>query len=154
MCSGLLFMLLCQRALSAPAELPAEVLAPNPLKSFVDGVRREVDERWQENLEKLSSKLDRSRPSYTTKLGASFAPDGSLAGLEVLQSSGSVAFDDCILRSFREAAPFERPPASLLSGDRTTVLSFDFMLQLASPVVPPGQGSSSKPASSTSAGAR
>ena len=47
--------------------------------------------------------------------------DGSLASLAVVRSSGSERFDQAALTALRSAAPYPRPPASLLTNGLTQV---------------------------------
>jgi TonB family protein len=51
---------------------------------------------------------------------------GRLARLGVVQPSGRVAFDVIVLHAVESAAPFEPPPAQVLSSDRLFYLHWSF----------------------------
>lgn len=58
----------------------------------------------------------------TVVVGFSIAPDGSLAGVQVLQGSGNAALDRIATDHIRRAAPFPVPPEGAETG-----YSFEFV---------------------------
>ena len=104
--------------------------------SIGSGTRIEArprDRDWVSTVVTRISEADRktadgveARGSVTirVRIGA----DGSLDGVEVDQGSGSAALDERAIRAVRAASPFRPPPATLLSLEGYTELSFPLQL--------------------------
>lgn len=102
-----------------------------PYASYIERIRRQVNYWWQQNLDNLPSSVRLARDSYTSEVEVILNADGALEHISVSKPSGSPELDDCVVRAFRLAAPFENPPAGLVKPDgRVYLPEFDFTVQL------------------------
>ena len=74
----------------------------------------------------LSADDPRNEMNLSARFELHVAPDGAVAELRLLRSSGVEDFDRAVLESVRSAAPFEAPPTELLSADRRVHVRWDF----------------------------
>ncbi|MEQ1566247.1 MAG: TonB C-terminal domain-containing protein, partial [Myxococcota bacterium] len=102
-----------------------------PYAGYIQRIRRQVNYWWQQNLDNLGSSVRLSKSRYQTVVSVVLNADGALEHIEVIGESGSPELDDCLVRAFRVAAPFENPPAGLIEKDgRVYLPEFDFTLTL------------------------
>ena len=102
-----------------------------PDASYIERIRRQVNYWWQQNLDNLPSSVRLSRDEYTSQVEVILNADGALEHIEVTQAAGAPELDDCVVRAFRLAAPFENPPPRLVKPDgRVYLPEFDFTVQL------------------------
>ncbi|MCB9685911.1 MAG: TonB family protein [Alphaproteobacteria bacterium] len=102
-----------------------------PYASYIERIRRQVNYWWQQNLDNLPSSVRLARDQYTSGVEVILNADGALEHIEVSKASGSPELDDCVVRAFRLAAPFENPPPGLVKPDgRVYLPDFDFTVQL------------------------
>lgn len=102
-----------------------------PYASYMDRIRRQVNYWWQQNLDNLPSSVRLARDRYTTEVEVILNADGALEIISISEESGSVELDDCVVRAFRLAAPFDNPPEGLVQKDGRVYLSdFGFTVQL------------------------
>jgi outer membrane biosynthesis protein TonB len=102
-----------------------------PYASYLDRIRRQVNYWWQQNLDNMPSSVRLARDRYTTEVEVVLNADGALEIISVSGESGSVELDDCVVRAFRLAAPFDNPPEGLVQKDgRVYLTDFDFTVQL------------------------
>jgi outer membrane biosynthesis protein TonB len=102
-----------------------------PYAGYLERIRRQVNYWWEQNLDNLPSSVRLSRSQYTSGVEVVLDADGALEHIEVTTASGVVELDDCVVRAFRLASPFENPPAGLVKPDgRVYLPDFDFTVQL------------------------
>lgn len=102
-----------------------------PYAGYIDRIRRQVNYWWQQNLDNLPSSVRLAKSRYTTAVEVVLNADGALEHIEVAGESGSPELDDCVVRAFRLAAPFDNPPAGLVEKDgRVYLPEFHFTVQL------------------------
>ncbi len=102
-----------------------------PYASYMERIRRQVNYWWEQNLDNLPSSVRLSRSRYTTAVKVVLNGDGALELIDVTGPAGVAELDDCVVRAFKLAAPFENPPAGLVKPDgRVYLPDFDFTVQL------------------------
>lgn len=102
-----------------------------PYAGYMDRIRRQVNYWWQQNLDNLPSSVRLARDRYTTEVEVILNADGALEIISVSEASGSGELDDCVVRAFRLAAPFDNPPEGLIQKDGRVYLNdFGFTVQL------------------------
>lgn len=116
-------------------EKRGEMVALNTLKypyaGYMERIRRQVNYWWRQNLDNLPSSVRLSQSRYLTEVEVILNADGALEFIEVTGESGSDEVDDCVVRAFRLAGPFENPPEGLIQKDgRVYLPDFDFTLNL------------------------
>jgi TonB family protein len=88
---------------------------------YLNGVHNRVHEwftdRFLVSLDKLPPDDPLKAPTLVTALEIAFAPDGHVAQMGVLRSSGLAAFDASALESFARGAPFAATPEEIRSSD-------------------------------------
>ncbi len=98
---------------------------------YLERIRRLVNHYWQQNLDNLPSSVHMGRPRYHTTVEVVLNADGALELIEVTKESGVGELDDCVVRAFRAASPFENPPAGLVEKDgRVYLPTMDFTVEL------------------------
>ncbi len=98
---------------------------------YMERIRRQVNYWWRQNIDNLPSSVRLSQSSYTTQVEVILNSDGALEFIEVTDESGSEEVDDCVVRAFRLAGPFENPPEGLIKKDgRVYLPDFDYTLTL------------------------
>ncbi|MBX2801606.1 MAG: TonB C-terminal domain-containing protein [Myxococcales bacterium] len=112
-------------------EVRGEVVSLNTLKypyaGYMDRIRRQVNFWWKQNIDNLPSSARLSQSRYLTEVEVILNADGALELIEVTRESGSDLMDDCVVRAFRLAGPFENPPEGLIQKDgRVYLPDFDF----------------------------
>jgi outer membrane biosynthesis protein TonB len=100
-----------------------------PYASYMERVRRQVNYWWEQNLSNLPSSVRLSKSRYKTHVSVVLDADGALEHIEVQLESGSPEIDDCLVRAFKVAAPFENPPTGLVQKDGRVYLP-DFHFEL------------------------
>jgi TonB family protein len=88
----------------------------NLQKSFADKIAERVARNIRFRGEDNSVSLD-----PTTRYELSLLPDGSVKNIKILQSSGSRAFDEAVIRAVYSTAPFERNPDTAIVPDSILV---------------------------------
>lgn len=102
-----------------------------PYAGYIERIRRQVNYWWEQNLDNLPSSVRLTRHQYTSGVEVVLNAEGALEHIEVSTPSGVVELDDCVVRAFKLAAPFENPPAGLIRPDgRVYLPDFDFTVQL------------------------
>ncbi len=102
-----------------------------PYAGYMERIRRQVNYWWRQNLDNLPSSVRLSQSSYLTEVEVILNADGALEFIEVTKESSSDEVDDCVVRAFRLAGPFENPPEGLIQKDgRVYLPDFDFTLNL------------------------
>ncbi len=102
-----------------------------PYAGYIERIRRQVNYWWEQNLDNLPSSVRLSKHQYTSGVEVVLDADGALEHIEVSTPSGVVELDDCVVRAFRLASPFENPPPGLIRPDgRVYLPDFDFTVQL------------------------
>lgn len=98
---------------------------------YLKRIRRLVNYYWQQNLDNLPSSATLSRPRYTTGVEAVLNSEGALELIEVTKEAGVSELDDCVVRAFRAAGPFDNPPEGLIEKDgRVYLPPMDFTVEL------------------------
>ena len=98
---------------------------------YLKRIRRLVNYYWQQNLDNLSSSARLSRPRYNTTVEVVLNADGALELIEVTKEAGVSELDDCVVRAFRAAGPFDNPPEGLIEKDgRVYLPPMDFTVEL------------------------
>jgi len=98
---------------------------------YLERIRRLVNHYWQQNLDNLPSSVRMGRPRYNTTVEVVLNADGALELIEVTKESGVGELDDCVVRAFRAASPFENPPEGLVEKDgRVYLPTMDFTVEL------------------------
>ena len=102
-----------------------------PYAGYMERIRRQVNYWWKQNLDNLPSSVRLAQSRYLTEVEVILNADGALEFIEVTGESGSDEVDDCVVRAFRLAGPFENPPEGLIKKDgRVYLPDFDFTLML------------------------
>lgn len=102
-----------------------------PYAGYIERIRRQVNYWWQQNLDNLPSSVRLTKHEYTSGVEVVLDGDGALEHIEVSTTAGIVELDDCVVRAFKLAAPFENPPPGLVRPDgRVYLPEFDFTVQL------------------------
>ncbi|MEQ1507425.1 MAG: energy transducer TonB [Myxococcota bacterium] len=102
-----------------------------PYASYMDRIRRQVNYWWEQNIHNLPSSTRLSKAKYLSSVQVILNSDGALEHIELTHESGSPEVDDCLVRAFRLAAPFDNPPDGLVQKDgRVYLPDFDFTLQV------------------------
>lgn len=102
-----------------------------PYAGYMARIRRQVNYWWEQNLDNLPASVRLAKSKYTTSVSVVLDGDGALESIEVLVRSGSGEIDDCVVRAFQLAGPFENPPAALVQKDgRVYLPEFDFTVGL------------------------
>lgn len=94
---------------------------------YMKRIRRAVNFYWKQNLDNLPSSVRLGKPRYSTVVEVVLTADGVVESIAVVDESGSVPIDDCVVEAFRIAGPFDNPPAQLIKRDNRVYLpTFDF----------------------------
>jgi protein TonB len=103
----------------------------NLYAGYLNRIRRLVNYYWQQNLDNLSSSARLGRPRYSTTVEVVLNADGALELIEVTEESGVGELDDCVVRAFRAAGPFDNPPEGLIEKDgRVYLPTMEFTVEL------------------------
>jgi TonB family protein len=101
-------------------ELPLSPIG-KPLAQYLNGVHGRVHpwftDRFLVSLDKAPKDDPLSAPGLVATLELAIAPDGHIAQMGVVRSSGVVLFDASGLEAFARAAPFEPTPEQIRSAD-------------------------------------
>jgi protein TonB len=98
---------------------------------YLKRIRRLVNYYWQQNLDNLPSSATLSRPRYSTAVEVVLNSEGALEVIEVTKEAGVPELDDCVVRAFRAAGPFDNPPEGLIEKDGRVYLPvMDFTVEL------------------------
>ena len=108
---------------------PAAPAQPEDRTGFMAQLRHQVSASWDPN--SVWRRVDPKGTVYgphsrVTQLRISLSPRGELAKIVVVAPSGAAELDDEAIRAFRKAAPFTRPPDSMVAADH--LVTFDFAL--------------------------
>lgn len=96
-----------------------------PYHAFFSAVRRQFNFYYQQAGANLRSQdVDRRvfEKTYTTRFWVRLAPDGKVAGVQIVASSGVPAFDGLVMQALRAASPFPEVPQGLLQEDGALTL--------------------------------
>lgn len=85
--------------------------------SYLLQIRRLVNFYWNQNLENLPASVRLAKPEYTTVVQVVLDGNGALETIAVGGESGSGELDDCVVRAFKVAGPFPKPPEGLVEKD-------------------------------------
>ena len=85
--------------------------------SYLNGIRRQVNFYWNQNLDNLPRSVILVRPRYTTRVEAVLDAYGGLEHIEVVGDSGSGELDEAVASAFRLASPYPNPPEGLIEPD-------------------------------------
>ncbi|HEX2570792.1 MAG TPA: energy transducer TonB [Polyangia bacterium] len=101
--------------------------------TYFNRIRHAVADQWHPDVVYLHH--DPSGNVYgqkdrVTVLRVRLASDGSLAGVNVIESSGADFLDDEAMEAFRRAQPFPNPPSQLIDADGYVHFSFGFIFEL------------------------
>jgi TonB family protein len=102
---------------------------PHDPSAFMAQLQHQVSLSWDPN--SVWRRVDPKGTVYgphsrVTQLRVSLSPAGELARIVVLASSGAAELDEEAIRAFRKAAPFARPPSTMVAADR--LVTFDLAL--------------------------
>jgi TonB family protein len=108
---------------------PAAPAQPEDSAAFMAQLRHQVSASWDPN--SVWRRVDPKGTVYgphsrVTQLRVSLSPRGELARIVVVAASGAAELDEEAIRAFRKAAPFLRPPDSMVAADH--LVTFDFAL--------------------------
>jgi TonB family protein len=100
---------------------------------FFNRVKREVAARWRAG--EVYQATDPQGNVYGvrdrhTVVSVTLYPNGALAELEILSSSGVRALDLEALNAFQRAQPFHNPPKGLIDADGKIRFKFGFFLEI------------------------
>ncbi len=94
---------------------------------YMKRIRRAVNFYWKQNLDNLPGSVRLGKPRYATVVEVVLTADGVVESIAVVDASGSVPIDDCVVEAFKIAGPFDNPPAQLIKRDNRVYLpTFDF----------------------------
>ncbi len=95
-------------------------------EAYLRDIRNAVNRNWQVSADGESKR-------GTTVLRISISPDGSLASLDLLQSSGMVLRDYEAMEAIKQSFPLRNPPESLLDEHGRLSIRFSFHYLLSPP---------------------
>lgn len=102
-----------------------------PYASYMERIRRQVNYWWEQNLDNLPSSVRLTKHQYLSGVEVILDGDGRLEHIRVTHPAGVPELDDCVVRAFKLASPFENPPPGLVRPDgRVYLPDFDFTVQL------------------------
>jgi TonB family protein len=101
--------------------------------AFFNRVKRAVSEEWHPD--ELLSRHDPSGNIYGAKdrmtmIKVQLQPDGRVADVKVVRTSGVDFLDDEAMSAFKRAQPFDNPPPGLVDSDGYIRFNFGFIVQL------------------------
>lgn len=101
--------------------------------SFFNRLKRDVAREWNPSV--VYVKHDPKGNVYgikdrVTVVRVHLRPDGTVASLDLIGSSGAGFLDDEAMDAFRRAAPFVNPPAQLVEQDGLIHFTFSFIFEL------------------------
>lgn len=89
--------------------------ARHPYAGYIQRILRQVNFWWEQNVDSLPASVRYARS--TTVVSIVLDARGELVRIEVVRPSGTDLLDDCVVRAFKYAAPFDNPPTGLLKSD-------------------------------------
>ncbi len=86
---------------------------------YLNQIRRLVSFYWNQNLDNIppAVRARLARSSFETVVLVELTPDGVLASVDLVQSSGSEPMDNAVTEAFRIAGPYPEPPDGLIGKD-------------------------------------
>jgi TolA protein len=84
---------------------------------YTQQLQRRVQESWI---------VTEKRPGLIAEVSFRIQADGEVQDVELMKSSGDVAFDQSVLRAIRKAAPFPSPPQAYAEEFATQKILMNF----------------------------
>jgi TonB family protein len=92
---------------------------PHPFAAYVTSMHKQFHEQWIAFITQTTDK------NAWVKLAIAVAPDGKLARVTLVRPSGDPAVDQAALAIVKGAAPFAKPPSTILSADGLVHLDWE-----------------------------
>lgn len=96
--------------------------------SFINRMREKLAQRW--NPQKTVRPEMYSQRVVQMEVAVVLSSEGEIIELYVLNGSRFSAYDEEVLRSLREAAPYPNPPKSLIQADGQVYMPWNFTLRM------------------------
>ena len=103
------------------AEPPARAVAAEGLRSSV-GITTLIHDRFYSQWDQPTSIFDSSK-SFVCTLQIRIEPNGKIAGVKVVRSSGNVIMDDSVMAAANRVLQIDPPPAALAAAEPTQSIS-------------------------------
>lgn len=86
-------------------------------QSFYNRVKRQVNPFWIRYLHEANPTERIDRKQYTTVVNLILTAKGEVEGVEIIRECGVVAFDDSVVKAFKDAGPYLNPPEGMVEAD-------------------------------------